>query len=240
MNMYVWQYNNSKLNSNFNQDNFTALFSNKKEADNIWFTIKSELEKIKGDKKILIKSIKNNKLIFTNNITEKDLLGYINNKISSKYLNIIYDDKTKKSHPNIEFRFVTGNKPEVFEDKTVQHIIEQIDGSKHIKGNVFESIYGTITSDKFSTGCKTMLLYYLEPEYIINLSKCGDNCSRIFTEITKQRLSKNIPCIVQVQHCFKFEDSIFPIYSRYSNKVLNNYMDFLIDYDNWSSNYYGE
>jgi len=241
MNMYVWQYNNGKLNSNFNQDNFNLLFKNKKEAEKTWKSYKEELETLKEEKKILVKNIQGITYFFTNQIQESDLLEFINNKVYSKYLNLIYENKAIQSHPDIEFEFLLRKNRAIFDDTFVRNIVKHIDEFDYVVGDIFKhEVLGTITSKELSTGCKTMILYYYKDDYIINLSQCGDNCSSIFTAITKKKLKENRRCIVQTQHCFDLQQEVFPIYSRFSNKLLNNYMDFLLDYDKWSTDYYGE
>ena len=85
----------------------------------------------------------------------------------------------------------------------------------------------------------SLILYYLT-DYVINLSKCGDNCADLFEYITNWRIKNKKIALAQTQHCFQFNETMFPIYSRYSNKLLYTYMDFLIDYDDWSTKFYGE
>lgn len=157
----------------------------------------------------------------------------------NKYLNIIYEDKPK-NHPNVELQYLLHEKPDLTLDPFVQKIVKEIDKNDFAAQDVFRhKILGIKSTNDLSCGCKSMILYY-SSDYIINLSQCGDNCADIFEEITKMRIDNNKSALVQVQHCFQFNRTMFPIYSRYSNQLLNTYIDFIYDYDDWSKKYYGE
>lgn len=155
-------------------------------------------------------------------------------------LNLIYDDEITKLHPKVEFDKLVEKMPNISLDPLVQRIVKEIDRCEFIGNGKFQYPYtGVGTINKICVGSKSLILYYLT-DYVINLSKCGDNCADLFEYITNWRIKNKKIALAQTQHCFKFNRSMFPIYSRYSNKLLNNYMDFLIDYDDWSTKYYGE
>lgn len=155
-------------------------------------------------------------------------------------LNLIYEDENPKLHPKEVFNDLVEKMQDITLDLLVQRIVKEIDGCEFIAKGTFKHPYrGIIPINKICTGSKSLILYYLT-DYVINLSKCGDNCADLFEYITNWRIKNKKIALAQTQHCFKFNRSMFPIYSRYSNKLLNNYMDFLIDYDDWSTKYYGE
>ena len=158
----------------------------------------------------------------------------------AEYLNIIYEDKNPKLHPKEEFNNMVEKMQDISLDLLVQRIVKEIDGCEFIAKGTFKHPYqGIISLNKICTGSKSLILYYLT-DYVINLSKCGDNCADLFEYITNWRIKNKKIALAQTQHCFHFNESMFPIYSRYSNKLLNTYMDFLIDYDDWSTKFYGE
>ena len=158
----------------------------------------------------------------------------------AEYLNIIYEDENPKLHPKEVFNDLVEKMQDITLDLLVQRIVKEIDGCEFIGKGAFKHPYqGIIPINKICTSSKSLILYYFT-DYVINLSKCGDNCADLFEYITNWRIKNKKIALAQTQHCFHFNESMFPIYSRYSNKLLNTYMDFLIDYDDWSTKFYGE
>lgn len=74
------------------------------------------------------------------------------------------------------------------EDSFVRNVLDRIDNIERIDGHSF---YNRITKDahserELSTGCKTIILMYKYPDYIIR-ARMGENCIPFLEELAQKR-----------------------------------------------------
>lgn len=102
------------------------------------------------------------------------------------YINTSLDsiDKSKfVDDVDIYFNFDLANN--LKSDKIIDRILEVIDGAHIIAGNVVETKFGVTTLSNLSTGCKALIIAYLNPRLTVNFILVGDNVIELAVEISK-------------------------------------------------------
>lgn len=121
-------------------------------------------------------------------------------------------------------------KTEWFEDELNKKMIEDIDKTKHISDNIFESeVLGTIPPQYLSGGVKALICMNSDTNnYVFNLSNCGDNCAKWVYEI-----AKNKDLLVTTHHYMDFSEvKDFKAYIVNKDKYVNSeeeYMDIIAE-----------
>lgn len=102
--------------------------------------------------------------------------------------------------------FRRNKKPDWFEDDFVKRFLYEIDGSKVIAQEALLDYRGRgISSDKISTGCKTLCcIYYCHEGNVFNGSMMGDNCIPFLMEI-----SRNCDVTIVLEHYMDFPEDCF-------------------------------
>ena len=75
---------------------------------------------------------------------------------------------------------------EWLEDDFVVQMVEDVDKCQLMKGNVLKGEFGTFSPTDLSSGAKALVLMYEYPEFIIDATRCGDNCAKWIVEIAKK------------------------------------------------------
>ena len=88
------------------------------------------------------------------------------------------EENTKNYIDGVDYFFNTTKQKDWFNDVTVKKIIKDIDNTIAVKDEYLESpIYGGMSPDRLSTGCKALILM-LKTDEIIYATRCGDNCAK--------------------------------------------------------------
>lgn len=72
-------------------------------------------------------------------------------------------------------------------DKAINKILKTIDGAHIINGNVVETKFGVTTLSNLSTGCKALIIAWLNPSLTVNFIEVGDNVVELAVELSKSR-----------------------------------------------------
>ena len=72
-------------------------------------------------------------------------------------------------------------------DEAINKILKTIDGAHIINGNVVETKFGVTTLSNLSTGCKALIIAWLNPSLIVNFTEVGDNVVELAVELSKNR-----------------------------------------------------
>lgn len=92
-------------------------------------------------------------------------------------------------------------KPSWFNIPWVKRVIKEIDDVDAIKDEYMESsLFGAISPDRLSSGCKCLILLYENPLCNVYASRAGDNCSDYILE-----LAEKTDVIITLHHFMKFE-----------------------------------
>lgn len=96
-------------------------------------------------------------------------------------LNIYLNEEAVPDGVDIDYysEYVFRNRGPIKFDKKMCDIVYKIDGAKFIDGNVFKDKFGnTISANDLSTGCKTALNVYMDPDRVHCCWECGRNALR--------------------------------------------------------------
>jgi hypothetical protein len=103
-------------------------------------------------------------------------------------LYITFGDKTALDDYRI---FNYDNYAEWLQDPFVQEMIEDVDKSKVINGNLIDSPFlGNISPTQLSGGVKLLIILYEYGE-VIDATCCGDNCAKWIIEMSKKERYNN-------------------------------------------------
>lgn len=124
---------------------------------------------------------------------------------------------------NTEVYFKNTYSDDWISDPFAKQIIEDIDKSHVISGNLIESPYlGKIPPTSLSGGVKTLLLIKNEPKKVFNASTCGDNCAKWLL-----RLAEKEDITINLNHVMDFGEN-FEVYVLNSKKKIDNMYDLLL------------
>ena len=92
--------------------------------------------------------------------------------------------------PDVELGFLDVKlSGELFSDNVYNYIMKSIDGISNRKGDYIETVFGSTSMDKLSTGCKAVLLAYYyrnNKDILVNIVECGDNAIEILFKLSKK------------------------------------------------------
>lgn len=91
-------------------------------------------------------------------------------------------------------------KKEWFDREDVRKIIKHIDDVDVLYGECLESpIFGGISPDRLSSGCKCLILLTINPLCNVYASRCGDNCAEFILD-----LAEKTDVIITLHHAMIF------------------------------------
>lgn len=136
------------------------------------------------------------------------------------------NDKTKNVIRSVDYYFNSHKKKEWFNDPFVKRIIKEIDNTIAVKDEYMESpVFGGMSPDRLSTGCKALILMYLTDE-IVFATRCGDNCAPYILEIAKKK-----DLHIMLNHCMRFPREIpFDAIFVDSNVKTTNGLEYFKEY----------
>lgn len=118
-----------------------------------------------------------------------------------------------------------------FADDVVKRIIKEIDNSEVVNGYTIKSNTTgyTFPPTKLSVSAKTLILMWLEPETIFNISFCSDNCLPLFFEIIDKHAKNGKDIIACVHHFLKLpENTSVEVIDGNKNILVTTPTDFLL------------
>ena len=136
------------------------------------------------------------------------------------------EENTKNYIDGVDYFFNTSKQKDWFNDVTVKKIIKDIDNTIAVKDEYLESpIYGGMSPDRLSTGCKALILM-LKTDEIIYATRCGDNCAKYILEIAKHK-----ELHIMLHHCIKFPKEI-PFEAKFvdSGVVTHSGLEYALEY----------
>ena len=93
-------------------------------------------------------------------------------------LKIWFGDFQKNCIKNPDRYFDMHKDKSWFNRDDVKNIIKEIDDVNAIEDEyMISDIFGAISPEKLSTGCKALILLHINPKINIYASRCGDNCA---------------------------------------------------------------
>ncbi len=126
-------------------------------------------------------------------------------------LSIYFGEKEHVMHGPTWFKF--NYNPEWFKDALVQQMIEDVDKSKVIGGELIQSnVLGPIPPERLSGGVQTLISAYGRPDLVFNATSCGENCAKWLLKIGE---IKDIT--VNLRYFMPFRDM-----EPFEIKILNN------------------
>lgn len=126
-------------------------------------------------------------------------------------LSIYFGEKEHVMHGPTWFKF--NYDPEWFKDALVQQMIEDVDKSKVIGGELIQSnVLGPIPPERLSGGVQTLISAYGRPDLVFNATSCGENCAKWLLKIGE---IKDIT--VNLRYFMPFRDM-----EPFEIKILNN------------------
>lgn len=136
------------------------------------------------------------------------------------------NDKTKNVIRSVDYYFNSHKKKEWFNDPFVKRIIKEIDNTIAVKDEYMESpVFGGMSPDRLSTGCKALILMYLTDE-IVFATRCGDNCALLLYEIAQKK-----DLHIMLNHCMPFPPD-FPLHAIFvdSGKEVFTNFDYVVEF----------
>lgn len=103
-------------------------------------------------------------------------------------LNIWFDGFKHKCVTNPSKYFDIHKDKDWFNNDYVRRIIKDIDGVIAVKDEYMEEpIFGAMSPERLSSGCKALILLYIHPELNIYASRMGDNCAKYLIDMSKEK-----------------------------------------------------
>ena len=112
-----------------------------------------------------------------------------------------------------------------FNRSDVKEVIKEIDNSIAVKDEYIESpVYGGMAPERLSSGCKSVILLYINPLCNVYASRCGDNCVPAIL-----RLAEKTDVVITLHHIMKFPKE-FKAMMMDTGVVVNSREEFLREY----------
>ena len=107
--------------------------------------------------------------------------------------------------------------PEWFDDPLVKEMVKDVDDSEVVGPYLIISpVLGPIAPTHLSGGVKVLILLLKDPNFIYNISNCGDNCAKWILKIAEKK-----DLTVYLQHVMRFEGT-FKIQIMNTGKIVCN------------------
>ena len=93
-------------------------------------------------------------------------------------------------------------KKDWFNRPDVKEVVKEIDNTIAVKDEYMESpIFGGMAPERLSSGCKAVILLYVNPLCNVYASRCGDNCAPAIV-----RLAEKTDVIITLHHMMVFPE----------------------------------
>lgn len=127
--------------------------------------------------------------------------------------------KDPKSYFNIKKR------KDWFNRDDIKGVIKEIDNTIAVKDEYLESpVFGGMSPERLSTGCKAVILLYMNPTCNVYASRCGDNCVPSIL-----RLAKEKEVVITLHHIMDIPDGT-PIRFLDTDKIVFTREEYLDEY----------
>lgn len=112
-----------------------------------------------------------------------------------------------------------------FNRDDIKEVVKEIDKTIAVKDEYMESpVYGGMSPDRLSQGCKTVILLYINPKCNVYASRCGDNCVPSIL-----RLAEKTDVIITLHHIMEFPEK-FEAEMLDTGVVVHSREEFLMEY----------
>lgn len=140
------------------------------------------------------------------------------------------EESKKYTYLPSPYFFKINKKPEWFEDPFVKEFLKEIDGTEVLFEEALKDRNGRgISTDKISTGCKTLCCVYYHPEIIFYGSLLGNNCLPFLL-----RISDTTDITLVFEHYAVFKDSDYVEHVIMCNgRRIMNIDDYEEEYGKW-------
>lgn len=102
--------------------------------------------------------------------------------------------------------------PEWFDDPLVKEMVKDVDDSEVVGPYLIISpVLGPIAPTHLSGGVKVLILLLKDPNFIYNISNCGDNCAKWILKISREK-----DLTINLRHIMEFPEEEFQA------EILNN------------------
>ena len=126
--------------------------------------------------------------------------------------------------PGLYFNRV--KKKEWFNRSDIKQIIKEIDNTIAVKDEYLESpVYGGMSPERLSQGCKGVILLYINPLCNIYATRCGDNC---FPSIL--RLAEKTDVVITLHHMPRLPLVGYDVEMMDTRKIVSGYKEMLLEY----------
>lgn len=121
--------------------------------------------------------------------------------------------------------FVNNYTQDWLEDELVGRMIKDVDKSEYAGGELINSsVLGPISPRDLSGGVKTLISVYNNPEFVFDVTSCGENCAKWLLEIGKIKdVLVNLQYPMQFKGCEPFE-----IFIENTGVVVKNEDDYIL------------
>lgn len=125
----------------------------------------------------------------------------------------------------VEGWFKFNKQKEWFNIPLVKQIILGIDNTVAVKDEYMESpVFGGCSSDRLSTGCKAVILMYVQDRPVY-ATKCGDNCSPFILDVAKVK-----DITICLHHCLTGFDRDFDAMFLETGVITHNEEEYINEY----------
>ena len=120
--------------------------------------------------------------------------------------------------------------PEWFDVPLVTEMVKDVDDSEVVGPYLIISpVLGPIAPTHLSGGVKVLILLLKDPNFIYNISNCGDNCAKWILKIAEEKaLIQHEDLVVYLEHIMRFENN-FCIKILNTGKEVRTMQDYVLE-----------
>ena len=120
--------------------------------------------------------------------------------------------------------------PEWFDYPLVKEMVKDVDDSEVVGPYLIISpVLGPIAPTHLSGGVKVLILLLKDPNFIYNISNCGDNCAKWILKIAEEKaLIQHEDLVVYLEHIMRFENN-FCIKILNTGKEVRTMQDYVLE-----------
>ncbi len=116
-------------------------------------------------------------------------------------------------------------KKDWFNRQDIKEVIKEIDNTIAVKDEYLESpIFGGMAPERLSSGCKAVILLYVNPLCNVYASRCGDNCVPSIV-----RLAEKTDVIITLHHMMVFPEK-FEAVMLDTETAVHSRREFYLEY----------
>lgn len=116
-------------------------------------------------------------------------------------------------------------KKDWFNRQDIKEVIKEIDNTIAVKDEYLESpIFGGMAPERLSSGCKAVILLYVNPLCNVYASRCGDNCVPSIV-----RLAEKTDVIITLHHMMVFPEK-FEAIMLDTETAVHSRREFYLEY----------